>query len=54
VAGLFPFSRLENLILSQAKAAAWIAARVAEDTMRELRRHGEWRELDDVLDGGQP
>jgi hypothetical protein len=26
--------------------------RVADDTLRELRRHGEWRELDDAIDGG--
>jgi hypothetical protein len=26
--------------------------RVAGDTLRELRRHGEWRELDDEVDGG--
>jgi len=25
---------------------------VADDTLRELRRYGEWRELDDVVDGG--
>jgi hypothetical protein len=25
---------------------------VADDTLRELRRHGEGRELDDVVDGG--
>jgi hypothetical protein len=26
--------------------------RVADDTLRELRRHGEWPELDDAVDGG--
>ena len=26
--------------------------RVANDTLRELRRHGEWRELDDTVDSG--
>ena len=26
--------------------------RVADDTLRDLRRHGEWRELDDVVNGG--
>jgi hypothetical protein len=26
--------------------------RVADDTLRELRKHGEWGELDDVVDGG--
>ena len=26
--------------------------RVANDTLRELRRYGEWRELDDGVDGG--
>jgi hypothetical protein len=26
--------------------------RIADNTLRELRRHGEWRELDDVVDGG--
>jgi hypothetical protein len=26
--------------------------RVAYDTLRELGRHGEWRELDDAVDGG--
>jgi hypothetical protein len=26
--------------------------RVADDTLRELRRYGEWRELDDTVDGG--
>ena len=26
--------------------------RGADDTLRELRRYGEWRELDDVIDGG--
>ena len=26
--------------------------RVADETLRELRRHGEWRELDDFVDGG--
>jgi hypothetical protein len=26
--------------------------RIADDTLRELRRYGEWRELDDVVDGG--
>jgi hypothetical protein len=26
--------------------------RVADDTLRELRRHGEWRELDDTVNGG--
>ena len=26
--------------------------RVASDTLRELRRHGEWRELDNPADGG--
>jgi hypothetical protein len=25
--------------------------RVADDALRELRRHGEWRELDDLVDG---
>jgi hypothetical protein len=25
---------------------------VADDTLRELRRHGEWRELDDTVNGG--
>jgi hypothetical protein len=26
--------------------------RIADETLRELRKHGEWRELDDVVDGG--
>jgi hypothetical protein len=26
--------------------------RVADDTLRELRRYGEWRELDDEVNGG--
>jgi len=26
--------------------------RVAAETIRELRQHGEWRELDDPVDGG--
>ena len=26
--------------------------RVADDTLRELRRYGEWRELDDAVSGG--
>src|SRR6476620_10164260 len=26
--------------------------RVADDALRELRRHGEWRELDDTVDSG--
>jgi hypothetical protein len=26
--------------------------RVADETLRELRGYGEWRELDDVVDGG--
>lgn len=26
--------------------------RVADDTLRELRRYGEWPELDDVIDAG--
>jgi len=26
--------------------------RVADDTLRELRRHGAWKDLDDVIDGG--
>ena len=26
--------------------------RVADDALRELRRYGEWRELDDIVDGG--
>jgi hypothetical protein len=26
--------------------------RLADDTIRELRRYGEWRELDDAVNGG--
>ena len=26
--------------------------RVADDTMRELRRHGAWKDLDGVVNGG--
>jgi len=26
--------------------------RVADHTLRELRKHGEWRELEDEVDGG--
>jgi hypothetical protein len=26
--------------------------RVAAETIRELRKHGEWRELDDPVEGG--
>jgi hypothetical protein len=26
--------------------------RVADDTLRELRRHGAWKDLDDVIEGG--
>jgi len=26
--------------------------RVADDSLRKLRRYGEWRELDDTVDGG--
>jgi hypothetical protein len=25
---------------------------VADDTLRELRRHGAWKDLDNVIDGG--
>ena len=27
-------------------------ARVADNTLRELRKHGAWSDLDDVIDGG--
>ena len=26
--------------------------RVADDTLRELRRHGKWHELDETVNGG--
>lgn len=27
-------------------------ARIADDTLRELRKHGAWSDLDDVIGGG--